>query len=269
MELKLKFANSDSSNFLSIFVDKREFYYNICQEIGRKYGIKESDFILISKSGLKLSSSSSLNDGDIVQICPSVLGGKGGFGSLLRAFGKQITKSTNKEACRDLTGRRIRHVNNEKKLKDFLKKQSEVSKKKEEDKKAKLERKRKKKENFESKHHLFVDPKYDEQKLKISEDLDEAMSIAISNKKYETSKNISKTLSSESESSNFKNHAISSNSRENKTQDQSQTGACTQAQLNGQIIKKQDKFKSWLGVDDLDVSSSSDEEDQPVKKIKI
>jgi hypothetical protein len=35
----------------------------------------------------------------------------------LRAFGKQITMSTDKGACRDLTGRRIRHVNNEKKLK--------------------------------------------------------------------------------------------------------------------------------------------------------
>jgi hypothetical protein len=29
---------------------------------------------------------------------------KGGFGSLLRAFGKQITKSTNRDACRDLSG---------------------------------------------------------------------------------------------------------------------------------------------------------------------
>ncbi|KAI0981864.1 hypothetical protein GJ496_011359, partial [Pomphorhynchus laevis] len=46
-----------------------------------------------------------------------VLGGKGGFGSLLRAFGKQILISNNKEACRDLNGRRMRDVNNEKKLK--------------------------------------------------------------------------------------------------------------------------------------------------------
>ena len=46
---------------------------------------------------------------------------KGGFGSLLRAFGKQITRSTDKGACRDLTGRRIRHVNNEAKLKVKIK----------------------------------------------------------------------------------------------------------------------------------------------------
>ena len=42
---------------------------------------------------------------------------QGGFGSLLRSFGKSILISKNKEACRDLNGRRMRDVNNEKKLK--------------------------------------------------------------------------------------------------------------------------------------------------------
>jgi hypothetical protein len=34
----------------------------------------------------------------------------------LRAFGKQITKSTNRDACRDLSGRRIKTVNRDKKI---------------------------------------------------------------------------------------------------------------------------------------------------------
>ena len=38
-------------------------------------------------------------------------GGKGGFGSMLRALGNQIQKTTNKEACRDLSGRRLRDIN--------------------------------------------------------------------------------------------------------------------------------------------------------------
>jgi hypothetical protein len=42
-------------------------------------------------------------------------GGKGGFGSMLRAIGAQIEKTTNREACRDLSGRRMRDVNDEKK----------------------------------------------------------------------------------------------------------------------------------------------------------
>jgi len=37
-----------------------------------------------------------------------------GFGSMLRAIGAQIEKTTNHEACRDLSGRRMRDVNNEK-----------------------------------------------------------------------------------------------------------------------------------------------------------
>lgn len=38
-----------------------------------------------------------------------------GFGSLIRAMGSQINKSTNKEACRNLGGRRVRDINAEKK----------------------------------------------------------------------------------------------------------------------------------------------------------
>lgn len=44
-----------------------------------------------------------------------LVGGKGGFGSMLRAIGARIEKTTNHEACRDLNGRRMRDVNNEKK----------------------------------------------------------------------------------------------------------------------------------------------------------
>lgn len=38
-----------------------------------------------------------------------------GFGSMLRAIGAQIEKTTSREACRDLSGRRMRDINNEKK----------------------------------------------------------------------------------------------------------------------------------------------------------
>lgn len=52
-----------------------------------------------------------------------LLGGKGGFGSMLRAIGAQIEKTTNREACRDLSGRRLRDINEEKRLKEYLEKQ--------------------------------------------------------------------------------------------------------------------------------------------------
>jgi hypothetical protein len=46
-----------------------------------------------------------------------MMGGKGGFGSMLRAQGGKMSsqKSTNIEACRDLSGRRIKTVNAAKK----------------------------------------------------------------------------------------------------------------------------------------------------------
>ncbi|TYG89799.1 hypothetical protein ES288_A12G129500v1 [Gossypium darwinii] len=48
----------------------------------------------------------------------SLLGGKGGFGSLLRGAATKAgqKKTINFEACRDMSGRRLRHVNAEKRL---------------------------------------------------------------------------------------------------------------------------------------------------------
>jgi hypothetical protein len=48
-------------------------------------------------------------------------GGKGGFGAMLRALAKQNTghKTVDFGACRDLNGRRLRHVNNDLKLKKW------------------------------------------------------------------------------------------------------------------------------------------------------
>lgn len=55
--------------------------------------------------------------------------GKGGFGSMLRAIGAQIEKTTNREACRDLSGRRLRDINEEKRLKAWI--EAEKNKEKE------------------------------------------------------------------------------------------------------------------------------------------
>lgn len=44
-----------------------------------------------------------------LELCVRVLGGKGGFGSQLRAAGGRMSagKSTNVDSCRDLNGRRL------------------------------------------------------------------------------------------------------------------------------------------------------------------
>lgn len=69
-----------------------------------------------------------------------VFGGKGGFGSMLRAIGAQIEKTTNREACRDLSGRRLRDINEEKRLQTWLDGTEERKQEAEEKKKKKIEK---------------------------------------------------------------------------------------------------------------------------------
>ncbi|KAJ4951031.1 hypothetical protein NE237_027863 [Protea cynaroides] len=82
-----------------------------------------------------------------VHLLLRLLGGKGGFGSLLRGAASKAgqKKTINFDACRDMSGRRLRHVNAEKKseewkadaeerklekvAEDFLKKQAKAAKK--------------------------------------------------------------------------------------------------------------------------------------------
>lgn len=53
-----------------------------------------------------------------IQVVHRLLGGKGGFGALLRGAGRAAL-TDNFDACRDLNGRRLRHVNADKKLADW------------------------------------------------------------------------------------------------------------------------------------------------------
>ncbi|KAJ3103008.1 hypothetical protein HDU97_010446 [Phlyctochytrium planicorne] len=69
-------------------------------------------------------------------------GGKGGFGSMLRAQGGKMAskKTTNFEACRDLSGRRLKTVNDAKKLAEYLEKEPERKKKRSEMLQKKIEK---------------------------------------------------------------------------------------------------------------------------------
>ncbi|XP_071078596.1 splicing regulator SDE2-like [Haliotis cracherodii] len=112
-------------------------------------------------------------EGQVYHCVPRLLAGKGGFGSMLRAIGAQIEKTTSREACRDLSGRRMRDVNNEKKLKDWLGKQADREREKEEKRQERLARKRARPQ------HNFDDPKYVAQRSKVANDLDDALQTAL------------------------------------------------------------------------------------------
>jgi len=54
-----------------------------------------------------------------VHVLLRLVGGKGGFGAMLRTAGARGVKTTNFDACRDLNGRRLRHVNAEAALRQW------------------------------------------------------------------------------------------------------------------------------------------------------
>ncbi|KAF7294843.1 Sde2-N-Ubi domain-containing protein [Mycena indigotica] len=76
-----------------------------------------------------------------LRLTPRLLGGKGGFGSQLRAAGGRMSsqKTNNNDSCRDLSGRRLNTIKEAKKLVEYLEAEPERLKAKAEAEKAKLE----------------------------------------------------------------------------------------------------------------------------------
>lgn len=128
------------------------------------------DFYLLQNG--KLIHENALCEGAIY-VVPRICGGKGGFGSMLRAIGAQIEKTTNREACRDLSGRRLRDINEEKRLKKWIAEQAEREREAAERKKKKLERLQ-----AEPKHE-FSDPNYDKARSELIEKVYDAVEEGI------------------------------------------------------------------------------------------
>lgn len=126
-----------------------------------------SDFY-ISLNG-KVLKDESLVDNGYLRATLRLRGGKGGFGSMLRAIGAQIEKTTNREACRDLSGRRLRDINEEKRLKNWISQQAEREREAAERRKKKLERL-----CIEPKHD-FTDQSYEKERSELSEKVYDAV----------------------------------------------------------------------------------------------
>lgn len=86
-----------------------------------------------------------------------------------RAIGAQIEKTTNREACRDLSGRRLRDINEEKRLKEWVSKQADREREKEEKKQKKLEKLR------QEYQHEFHDPDYFKARSEVTDKVHEAL----------------------------------------------------------------------------------------------
>ncbi|XP_072032335.1 splicing regulator SDE2-like [Amphiura filiformis] len=138
------------------------------QNISEIEGISLCEIVLTC-NGRLVEDDDTLHENCVYHVGLTLKGGKGGFGSMLRMLGAQIEKTTNHEACRDLSGRRMRDVNNEKKLAEWVKNKADAEAEREKRRREKLERMAR------DPKHYFVDPNYDQQKQAVAESLEEAV----------------------------------------------------------------------------------------------
>ncbi|NWV60965.1 SDE2 regulator, partial [Malurus elegans] len=138
----------------------------------RELGIPEES-LYVKCNGQLANDEDELQSGAVYSLEPRLCGGKGGFGSMLRALGAQIEKTTNREACRDLSGRRLRDVNHEKAMAEWVKKQAEREAEKEQRRLERLQRK------LAEPRHTFTDPEYERQYREMAERQEESIRIGL------------------------------------------------------------------------------------------
>lgn len=158
-------------------LDKRivsECNTNLDSFITERFGIsKDTYYVLFNGKKVDISNVEPQIFEGVVHIVPRTYGGKGGFGSMLRAIGAQIEKTTNREACRDLSGRRLRDINEEQRLKNWIAQQADREREAAERKKKKLER------LCQEPKHEFKDDEYEDSRSALCEKMSSSVDQGI------------------------------------------------------------------------------------------
>jgi hypothetical protein len=118
---KAQSFNLKENNILT-FEDLRYF-------VIKKFNLNPEDELNFSSQGKNIKSKEKIR-GNFTIYDVKILqrGGKGGFGSLLKGQPPVKKRTNNTDSCRDLSGRRMRHVNQEKMIKDWQQKKLEEEK---------------------------------------------------------------------------------------------------------------------------------------------
>lgn len=211
------------------------------------------DLIMLQCCGRPLSPGDALPPNSTVTAMLSLRGGKGGFGSMLRAIGAQIEKTTNKEACRDLSGRRLRDINKEKLLKEQLQKRAEKER----------ERLANRKKRFEvlkqEPKHVFNDSSFYKEQEEITQALfdsvDKGLKVAAA-QQSEQKKHDSSASTSKDDQSQLEQAKEDSNDSTSKTQ-MSGKGTTNECAGSSSDTSKQETGKSSLNADVAESGPSS------------
>lgn len=222
--------------------------------------LSSSEFYLMQNGKLLQNNDEHIDiESSAIHVCLRLCGGKGGFGSMLRAIGAQIEKTTNREACRDLSGRRLRDINEEKRLKEYLEKQENNK----EDEGAKIARKIQKLQSRPK--HEFKDDKYFEARSNLMDDVSDAIEEGLKNA-ASTSTATTSAISSAGSINDDNNDA-------NKMASGSGSGTKRKNAKDGKKLKKKLKGAQWLDEglssddsSDSDSGSSSNESSDKSKK---
>ncbi|KAH9401191.1 silencing defective protein Sde2 [Tyrophagus putrescentiae] len=189
-----------------------------------------------------------------------LVGGKGGFGSMLRAIGAQIEKTTNREACRDLSGRRLRDVNEEKRLKEWVKRQAE---KKDEAGKKKKEKLRRLAEATVPASCTYEDEEHERTRAEIPDLVEESIIPETSTSESGTKRKADQLEEDEQSSSTSSSGSGSASVVTPATSTVASTSQAATSQKATSASKKPHAIKKqalWLGVD-IDSEEDSDSSD--------
>jgi hypothetical protein len=121
MQLFVRLDGSSSS----LVLEPTDTVLQLQQHIQAQHGVPIAEQLITSMGGKPLQpcgaslADCGLSHGSTVQLLLRLCGGKGGFGALLRGQGRDGKITDNFDAMRDLSGRRVRHVEAEKKLKQW------------------------------------------------------------------------------------------------------------------------------------------------------
>lgn len=241
-----------------------------CDYIVSNEGLNLEDFIVAHGTKVFRSYSCSLQNialqnNSHVDILIPLLGGKGGFGSLLRAIGAQIEKTTNKDACRDLSGRRLRDIKRDDELKKLLALQEKLQEERLKRKKEKLEKLKKKTEEATSESKsiqelvsMFDDHEFSKRRHELGDILEAAVEKGLinfkkrkqNNEDEETSKRAK--LINDAANPNDSNSASCDSIKQNKKLaiDLEQESTKPAKILSSPSSSKAKKSDLWLGLDD-------------------